>query len=321
MSENLSADRPRSGSVLGRVLRYGFLVLVAGLAVYWVYTRRDEVGSALRRVNAWSVVGALVLASVGAWTGAAAWRELLAGLGSRLGLRDAQRVFLMGQLGKYIPGGVWTVLAQASLAHELKVPRTRSGTASLMAILLAIVTAFGLGAVLLLISGRDVLGKYGWALLLVVPVLALLQPDVMVMVGRLASRVTGRNVQLERIPERTLLSAAAWLSAGQVVNGVQILLIAGPVAGSYPPVLLMIGLFAFASAAGLLVPIAPAGVGIREVILVFGLVGFMDKGSALLVVLMSRLVVTIADFGLAAMGAAIGRRRGPVAGSSAQQPP
>jgi hypothetical protein len=321
MSENLPADPPRSGSVLGRVLRYGFLVLVAGLAVYWVYTRREEVGSALRRVNAWSVVGALVLASAGAWSGVPAWRELLSGLGSRLGLRDAQRVFLMGQLGKYIPGGVWTVLAQASMAHELKVPRGRSGTASLMAILLAIVTAFGLGAVLLLISGRDVLGRYGWALLLVVPVLALLQPDVMVMVGRLASRVTGRNVQLERIPERTLLSAAAWLSAGQVVNGLQILLLAGPVAGDYPPVLLTIGLFAFASAAGLLVPIAPAGVGIREVILVFGLVGFMDKGSALLVVLMSRLVVTIADFGLAAMGAAIGRRRGPVAGSSPLQPP
>ncbi len=321
MPDTSPADPPRSGSVVGKLLRYGFLVVVAVLAVYWVYSRREEVGSALRRVNAWSVLGALVLASIGAWSGVPAWRELLASLGSRLRLRDAQRVFLMGQLGKYIPGGVWTVLAQASMAHELRVPRARSGTASLMAILLAIVTAFGLGAVLLLISGRDVLGKYGWALLLVVPVLALLQPDVMVLVGRLASRVTGRNVRLERIPERTLLSAAAWLAAGQVVNGLQVLLLAGPIAGKYPPALLMIGLFSFASAAGLLVPIAPAGVGIREVILVFGLMRFMDNGSALLVVLMSRLVVTIADFGLAAMGAAIGRRRGLVAESAPKQRP
>lgn len=207
------------------------------------------------------------------------------------------------------------MLAQATMAREFKVPRARSGTASLMAILLAVVTSAGLGAVLLLIAGRSVLGKYGWALLLVLPLLTLLHPGVLVKVGQLAAKITRRSVPLERISERSLLQAASWLVCGQVIYGLHVFLLAGAIGGTYPPVLLVIGLFAFAAAAGLVIPIAPAGAGIRELILVFGLVGFMDNGSALLVVLMSRLVTTVVDFGLAGMGAAMGRGRRP-AGSA-----
>ncbi|MDQ6657714.1 MAG: flippase-like domain-containing protein [Actinomycetota bacterium] len=301
----------RSRPGWGKLLRIGFLVLVAALAIVWVYVKRHQVGQAWGRVTLWPVVGALALAAIGAWTGAPAWRDLLAGLGSRLTLKDAQRVFLVGQLGKYIPGGVWTVFAQATMARELEVPKARSGTASLMSIVLSAVTSAAMGAILLLLTGRDVLGHYGFALLLALPMLALLHPGVLVWAGRVASKWTGRSVPLQRIPETALLAAAGWLVAGSVFNGLQVYLLAGSIGGHHPPLLLVIGLFAFAAAAGLMVPIAPAGAGIRELILVFGLSRFMDSGSALLVVLMARLVMTVADFGLAGATAALGRRRGP----------
>ncbi len=313
---NNPAVSPRSRHGWGRLLRVGFLVLVVALAVVWVYVKRHQVGQAWGRVSVWPVVGALALAAIGAWTGAPAWRDLLTGLGSGLTMKDAQRVFLVGQLGKYIPGGVWTVFAQATMARELEVPKARSGTASLMSIVLSAVTAGAMGAILLLITGRDVLGRYGFALLLALPLLALLHPDVLVWAGRIASKWTGRSVPLQRIPKTALLSAAGWLVAGSVVNGLQVYVLAGSVGGHYPPVLLVIGLFAFAAAAGLMVPISPAGAGVRELILVFGLSRFMDSGSALLVVLMSRLVMTVADFGLAGAGAAVGHRRGVAPASS-----
>lgn len=298
---------------LGFVVRIGFLILVLAAAVYWVYRERHEMADALHRVSFWPILGALALSAAGAWSGVPAWRSLLAGLGSRLTLAQSQRVFLLGQLGKYIPGGVWSVLAQATMARDYKVPRTRSGTASLMSILLSAVTAATLGGVLLAISGREVLGAYWWTVLLFLPLLALIHPGVLVAVGRLAARVTKRNIVIDRIPERRLLSAAGWLTAGQVLNGLQLFVLAAAIAPKAPPLLLAVGLLGFASAAGLVIVFAPAGAGIREVILVFGLAPYMTAGEALLVVLLSRLVMTVADF-LWAGAAALQARSRPSKG-------
>ena len=288
------------------VTRYAFLVLVAVLAVWQVYSHRHQMADAFRRVSVWPLAGSLVLAAAGAWSGVPAWRDLLAGLGSRLSRRQTQRVFLLGQLGKYIPGGVWTVLAQATLAKELHVPRARSATASLMAVLLAVVTAAGLGAACLLVAGRQVLGIWGWTLLLVLPLLAFLHPDVLVMAGRLAGRLTRRPIALERLPGRTLLAAAGWLAAGQILSGLSLYLLVGMIGGHYPNPALPIGVSALASAAGILVIIAPAGIGPREAIVVLGL-SFAAGGAApaLLVSLLSRVLLTAVDFGLAAAAAGL----------------
>ncbi len=294
---------------MGRLLRFGFLLVIAVLAVIWVWRNRHQVATAWTKVSFWPIAGALLTGGIAAWSGVPAWRDLLIGLGSRLRLRDAQRVYLMGQLGKYIPGGVWTVLAQATMAKELRVPRARSGTASLMSILLAVATAAALGAASLAVAGRAVLGSYGALLLLVVPMLALLHPGVLVQVGALAGRLTRRTVALERIPARTLLGAAGWLALGQLFNGVSFYLLVGSISADYSNPLLAIGLFSFASAAGILVVIAPAGAGAREAILAFGLSAVTQPGSAVLIVLLSRVVLTAVDVLLAAAAARIGRSR------------
>lgn len=305
------ADPPARRRGLTPLVRAGFLVVVLVFAIYYLWSNRHQVGQAWHNVSLLPVLGAFAASALAAWSGVPAWRALLIGLGSRLRMRDAQRVFLMGQLGKYIPGGVWTVLAQATMAKELHVPRSRSGTASLMSILLAVVTASGLGAVCLTIAGHQVIGRYGWLLLLAIPLLALLQPDVLGCAGALVGRVTKREVRLQRIPGRTLLAAAGWLLAGQACNGVAFWLLVDSIAGRVTDPLLSVGLFGLASAAGIVVIFLPAGVGAREVILVFGLSTVTDPGSAALIVLMSRLVLTIVDVALAATAAGIGRHRLP----------
>ena len=293
----------------GQVLKIVFLVVVLVFAVYYVWLKRSEIGRAWGQVTPLPVIGSFVASAIAAWTGVPAWRNLLAGLGSPLPLKDAQRVFLIGQLGKYIPGGVWTVVAQAGLARELKVPRARSGTASLMSILLAVVTAAGLGALCLAIAGHQVIGAYWWVLLFVIPLLALLQPDLLVRFGALVSRLTRRNVGLQRIPEGTLLSAAGWLVVGQVFNGLAFYLLVDSIGGHHSNPLLSIGLFALAAVAGIVVVIAPAGVGPREAILLLGLSTVTDAGSAALIVLLSRVVLTVVDVALAAAATGVGHRR------------
>ena len=61
------------------------------------------------------------------------WRALLADLGSPLHVAPASGVFLVGQLGKYLPGSVWSVLAQAEIAGQQRVdnkPRNHRWCAS-----------------------------------------------------------------------------------------------------------------------------------------------------------------------------------------------
>ncbi len=301
---------------LRRFVRLGFLAVVVFFAGIWAWSNRVEVQQAWSRVTLVPVMLSLLAAGIAAWFGVPAWRALLGGLGSKLRFRDAQRVFLMGQLGKYIPGGVWTVLAQTTMAKELHVPRSRGATAGLMAILLAVVTSAALGGFCLGIAGRQVLGRYGWLLLLVIPLLALLHPDVLVWVGSVASRLTKRDVGLQRIPERTLMVAAAWLLVGQVFSGVSFYFLASSISGKYGNPLFSVGLFALAAAAGIVVVFAPAGAGARELILAFGLSTVVDPGSAVLIVLLSRLVLTIVDVLLAMFAVGIGRARLPAPNTS-----
>jgi hypothetical protein len=293
---------------LGKLVRVGFLLVVLAFAVYWVVKNRHSFAEAAHRITFWPVAGALVAGFGGAWSGVPAWRSVLAGLGSPLPWKDAQRIFLMGQLGKYIPGGVWTVVAQARLAKDLHVPTSRSATASLMSILLSVVTAASMGALCLAIAGRELLGDYGWVLWLVVPLIALLHPAVLVWAGKIVSRLTRRNVPLQRIPARNLLFAALWSVLGQVANGIQFYLLVGMIGGTYPNPLLAIGLFNLASAAGIVVIFASAGAGPRELLLAAGLKPLMGAGSAALVVLLSRAVLTVVDLVLSAAVARSGRR-------------
>ncbi len=302
------APDPAGKSGLGRLLRVGFLVIVLAFAVYWVVKNRHSFAEAAHRITFWPIAGALVAGFGGAWSGVPAWRSVLAGLGSPLAWKDAQRIFLMGQLGKYIPGGVWTVVAQARLAKDLDVPTTRSATASLMSILLSVVTAASMGALFLVIAGREVLGDFGWVLWLVVPLIALLHPAVLVWAGKIVSRLTRRNVPLQRIPARNLLVAALWSFLGQVANGLQFYLLVGMIGGTYPNPLFAIGVFTLASAVGIVVIFASAGAGPRELLLAAGLKSLMGAGSAALVVLLSRAVLTVVDLVLSAVAARAGRR-------------
>jgi hypothetical protein len=65
---------------------------------------------------------------------------------------------------------------------------------------------------------------------------------------------------------------------------------------------------ALAVAAGILFIPAPAGAGLRELVLVLVLKGDLGAGGALALVVASRVLLVIADVVLAALGAAIGGR-------------
>src|SRR5215211_2415955 len=75
------------------------------------------------------------------------WRAVLAGLGGRLPVAPGARVFFLGQLGKYLPGSLWPIMAQMELGRDHQVPERASGAAAGVFLLVVVGTGLAVAAV------------------------------------------------------------------------------------------------------------------------------------------------------------------------------
>ncbi|NNG35277.1 lysylphosphatidylglycerol synthase transmembrane domain-containing protein [Nakamurella aerolata] len=294
-------------STLMGALRWVFILVVVAVLVWTVAKNWDGLVAALHKLNPGLVVVALVLFMGSAVSGFFAWRELLAAQGSRLPMRPAAGVFFIGQLAKYVPGGVWNIVAQASLARRFRVPRGHSATAGAMAMLIALPVSAAVAGISLAFSGHEVLGRYWWALLLVVPVPLIVHPRVLGKLFALVERVTGRTLPSPALSGTAVAVVVLCTVINMVLCGVHLWVLASAVADRQPSILLCIGIFSLAWVAGPLLVIAPAGAGVREAIIVLGFSGYMNTGSALMVALVSRMLSILADVLLAGFAALIAR--------------
>ncbi len=297
---------------LGRApaVRWGFAVVATVLAVWAITSRWDAVVAALGRLDVRYLLAALAATLANTALTGMAWRALLIDLGSRLPLPAAARVFFVGQIGKYVPGSVWPVVVQAELARDHGVPRRRTAAATVTMILLS--TATGLLVVLASTPFVPQVAEsgFGWALVLVVPLLVVLHPRVLGPgLNRLLGMIGGEP--LDTLPTlRGTVVATLWALAAWVTAGLQVWLLAvslgAPMTGhAYA---LSLGGYALAWAVGLIVVIAPAGAGAREVALAAALASVLDGGAVLVVVLLSRVLFTAVDLIAAAAGYTVGRR-------------
>jgi hypothetical protein len=225
---------------------------------------------------------------------------------------------LIGQLGKYLPGSIWPVLAQMELGTAHRVPRHRSATASVLTMLLSVLT----GLLTALVTLPFVAGStpYLWAFLAAPILLVCLHPRVLNRVLAPLLRLARRPPLEQPLTGRAVAAALAWAFASWVGYGLQIWLLATRVGLSYGTgALLATGAFAFAWCVGFLVVFAPAGAGVREVLLVTMLGPVVGTGAATAVALVSRVVMTVADLLTAAVAATCSR--GPAAAAIKQAQP
>jgi uncharacterized membrane protein YbhN (UPF0104 family) len=293
-------------------VRWGFLVLAVGLAVYAVVAVRHELADAAASLSPGRIVLALVVSVVFVGCTFVAWRAVLADLGSPVGLGPAVSVFGLSQLGKYVPGGVWNVVAAAEMGADHGIPRRRSVTAMAVATMVGVVSGAVVGLAALPFLAADALGSWGWALWLLPAAAVVLLPPVLNRVVATALRLARRPPLEHPLGWRGLGSAVAWSVAGWVCAGLQVWLLATGL--GMPPtargLALAVGGYALAWVVGFLVVVVPAGAGARELVLVAVLAGTLPHAAVLLVVLVSRVLVTLVDLLFAGLGMLVVRRRG-----------
>ncbi|MDX6285646.1 MAG: glycosyltransferase 2 family protein [Frankiales bacterium] len=287
---------------VARRLRAVLLPVAAGLAAYAVVAQWSDIRHALDRVGFVAPLLAFLLALVGLAAGALAWRALLTDVGVRLPLAATTRVFFVGQLGKYLPGGVWPVVAQMELGHDAGAERRHVGAVSVLVMAVNVVTGLVVAAACLPFTSSSALHRVGWLLVLVPVGVALLHPRVLNEVIGRALRLLRRE-PLEQPPSiRGVAAAVAWSLVMWAAFGAHLYVLADPLAESgHRLPLLAVGGYALAWVVGFLVVVAPSGVGVREAMLVLALAPALPAGEATAVALLSRALMTVADLAWAAL--------------------
>jgi len=299
-----------AGTGLGRALRYAVLGVALALLALALVRSGPQALEALGRVGLPAGLGALLAVLVGLLASAMVWRSLLADLGSALPLRAALQVFFVGQLAKYVPGSVFAVAAQMDLGRAHGVPRSRSGAAGLL--FMGVLTAAGLltAAVVLPLTSPDALRAFFWVLLVLPVGLVCLAPPVLTRLVGLLLRLL-RRAPLERpLSLRGVGTALLWAVGMWLAYGVHLWLLVAPLAAERDAglLLLAVGAYALAWTAGFLFVIAPAGAGVRELALVAALAPVLDRGGALAVAVLSRVLMTVGDLVWGLVGGAAHRR-------------
>lgn len=289
-----------------RALVSGLLVVAMVVAFGWALAGRwDEIVDRLADQRPAVLIGALGLALAGVYMSFLLWRGTLSTLGSDLPLRPAGRLFFVTQLGKYLPGALWPVLAQMRMGRELGVPRQRMALAFLLTLGLATVVGILVGVTalpaLLRAEGRVVLLG-----LLALPLLGLLfVPAVLNWSLNLALRMIRRPGLEQPLEGRDVVRGVTWALAFWLVYGGHVWLLAvGLGAEPLDALPVAIGGFAIAFSLGPLLVVLPAGAGVREAVLVVLLASVLTTSEAVAVALTSRGILMLTD-GLLAAGAAL----------------
>lgn len=219
------------------------------------------------------------------------WRVILLGWNERLEGKDLAEVWFVANLGRYLPGKVWSIAGMIVLATRKGVSGWAASAAAVVIQALGLATALAVAAVALprATSGWN-LGMA--ALLAGGSVLAFTSPHLIAWIGRKVPRLA----EVRPLPARALAAAVGCSVAGWIGYGASLWsLTAGLGLPATLPLGVATGGFALAYTAGLLALFAPGGLVVREGVLVAVLAPHLGAGAAVALSLGSRVVLTAAE--------------------------
>ncbi len=251
----------------------------------------------------WQVHPLLLTLSFAGFFGAYAllvriWSVVLASLGYTVSYGNAWDIYFIGNLGRYIPGKVWTVAGIAYMAGKSGIPAVIAGTSAVCAQAYSILSSFVFFVMFLIFKSADFAG-YRSIWILPVPVILMvifLRPanlervlnSVLVRLGRKPVTIELTTAVALKITGLYLISwflfgGAFWLFVAAVTGDI-----------TFNP-LFLAGAYAVSYVGGFLAFFVPGGIGVREGILSVLLTGTVPAGVAVVIAVSSRLIITCVE--------------------------
>lgn len=258
------------------------------------------------------LIGSAVVLAGGFAISGVLWGKLVHELGGpELGRRDAVRIYMVANLGRYVPGKIWQIAGLAALARSRGIPASIATAAAVLGQLIALCSATLLGMGVFF-GANEEWRLYGWIGLVVTLLLCLA-----ISVPATLDRIVGTLFRLARKdpPGRRFgrsTFGVRWISFYVLNWGVYATAFWLLYLGLQPfePFLRIGPAFAAAYVMGYIVLFAPAGGGVREGALVLFLSPVADPAVGAAVAVLARLWTTVVEVVPAAAFWAHEQRRG-----------
>ncbi len=225
------------------------------------------------------------------------WQRLIARMGWRLGLGLALRIWFSSMFTRYAPGKVWHVVGRVYLSRQEGV----SGTDAFLSMALEQALAFLATIIVFLFSlifwveGRSV--AESWPLILLIPLLlALVHPRVFAPLLNFGLRLLRRSEVELTLRYGELIVFLIYYLASPILNGLALYFVLRslyPLAVERLP--MVVGAASLAWLVGYLSFLVPAGLGVREGVLVVLLSSCAPLPVATVASLLSRILVTFGE--------------------------
>lgn len=219
------------------------------------------------------------------------WRRIIGGWGQRIAFGPAARAWSLANLGRYVPGKVWSVAGLVVLARQAGVEAAPAAASAFVVQALALGTGAAVVAAAtphaapplrLVAAGVGGLATIG----------VLVWPPSARALGRLVSGVAA----LEPLTTGAVLAGAILTVLSWLTYGIALWLLArGLLPDPALPVASAVGAFTLGYILGVLALFAPGGVGIRELVLVGLLSPSLGGGGAVALSIGSRVVLTVLE--------------------------
>jgi uncharacterized membrane protein YbhN (UPF0104 family) len=212
----------------GRLFHWGRILLllaVVAAAVWTVHDHWTEVRDTIAEMSWTSWLPAFLALPVAIGFSTLSWQLLVDELGEPVGVSRGAQIFLVGQLGKYLPGSVWAYVLQMELGRRAGLARARIFTGTLFSLAVAVVAALlcGVLAIPSLVENNEDLQPLTWLYVLLPIGLVCLHPRILDFLVGIAFKILRRPPVGHPIRRRavlgSLLAAAARTSSSGCTSG------------------------------------------------------------------------------------------------------
>lgn len=233
------------------------------------------------------------------------WAFFLTSLGVELSKQDRKEldlVYAKAWLGRYVPGSLVWVAGKVYFASKLGISKTKLAVSSYLEALIQLATTLFLAVLLIVLDPitRELAAQAFWLLILLLALGAIaLIPRVLAWYAGLGYKLL-KKAPLDpgSIPSaRVILQGSLRFTLSALVAGLAfyfVLLAVAPQLG-LKNLVYVLALTAIANALSMVAVFAPAGVGVREGVLIAGLALIIDPSVALIAALLMRVMSIVWD--------------------------
>ncbi|NEM90091.1 lysylphosphatidylglycerol synthase domain-containing protein [Galbitalea soli] len=266
------------------------------LLIIAVVRNWNETARVIAGLNGALVALSAALVLLGLYTNMLSWRQVVRALGTRLTLAQAGGIYFTSQLGKYLPGAVWPIVASTRLGLIAGMDAFQSIVAMSVALLMTLTVAS-----ILSVSGLFLLPVVAerYAIVPVIIIVAgiiALVPPVLDRLIRVALRLLRRASTVPRLAPVPLAAAVGWCVLSWLLLGVSLsVLIAAHHPARASDVFSGLPAYAVSWVAGFVAIFDPAGVGVREGVLVLVLGAHLGSPAVLGLAVVQRTFLVLGD--------------------------